>query len=81
MSYVEISIFYFVLNNMKFNGGRKATCAVHAAHWVLLQNIVEQQFLVATMWLVYNLGNLVGKREDNIKTNCGRINSEYIRVA
>jgi hypothetical protein len=30
----EICIVYWVLNNIKANGGRKVKCAVHAAHWV-----------------------------------------------
>jgi len=35
-----------VLNNVKVNGGRKFTCAVHAAHWVQLENIVSTSFLL-----------------------------------
>ena len=32
---------FCVLNNINVNGVRKVTCAVHAAHWVQLENIVS----------------------------------------
>jgi hypothetical protein len=43
---VETCIVYCVLNNVKVNVGRKVTCAVHAAHWVELENIVSTSLLL-----------------------------------
>jgi len=34
------------MNNIKVIGERKVTCAVHAAHWVQLENIVITNFLL-----------------------------------
>jgi len=41
LSDVEICIVCCVLNHIKEIGGRKVTCAVNAAHWVQLENIVS----------------------------------------
>jgi len=38
---VRICIVNCVLNNIKVNVGRKVTCAVHAVHWLQLENIVS----------------------------------------
>ena len=35
------SVLFCVLTDIKVNGVRKVTCAVHAAHWVQLENIVS----------------------------------------
>jgi len=38
---VRICIVCCVLNGIKVNVGRKVSFAVHAAHWVQLENIVS----------------------------------------
>jgi len=40
--------FYCALNNIKVNGGRKVTCAVHGANWVYFENILSAEFFFAT---------------------------------
>ena len=62
----EIRIVFYVLNNNKVNGGRKFACAVHAAHWVQLENIVSTSFLLQQVWLVEHVGDF-DIREDNMK--------------
>jgi len=46
LSDVEICIVYGVLNNIKVNGGWNVTCTVHVAHWVWMENIVSNSFLL-----------------------------------
>jgi len=62
LSDVEICIVYCVLNNITVNSGRKVTCAVHAAQWVYLENIVRTRFLLQQVWLLEHVGNRAEKR-------------------
>jgi hypothetical protein len=58
---MEIHIVYFVWNSIKVNDGRRSKCAVHAAHWVWLENIVSNSLLLQQVWLVDSVGELVEK--------------------
>jgi len=53
------SIVYCVFNNIKVNGGRKVTCAVHVGHWVQLQYVVYRvlRFALQKSWLVDRVGD------------------------
>ena len=59
---MDICIVYMVLNNIKVNGGRKVTCAIHVAHWVHLGDIVSTSFFWQQVRLVDHLGNFGEKR-------------------
>ena len=59
---MEICIVYFVLDNIKVDVGRKLTCAVHAAYWVQLENIVSISLWLQQMWLTYRVEDWVERR-------------------
>jgi hypothetical protein len=58
---MKIHIVYFVLNGVKVNVGRRVRCAIHAAHWVWLHNIVSNSLLLQQVWLLNSVGQFVEK--------------------
>jgi hypothetical protein len=58
-------LFYCELNNFEVNGGRKVTCAVHAAHWLYLEYILSTIFLWQQVRLV-EFWRTWDRREDSI---------------